>query len=247
MSRIPSHVRALILLLAAWASFRFGAAPLTALLTGTAAPLPRSLVLLYTLLTASAILVYLSVHEEHWRELTRLLAAALREPTSPTRSQRARRIAVLALLPVVAGVSAWRQAAGQGEPPADPPGIHFDLPGAYVGLRNPLEWSEDNIRNGGILYTRHCAPCHGDALDGRGPAARAWQPAPANFRDTGTIAQLDENYLFWRIKEGGPGLPSGAIGYRSAMPVWQRVLSEEEIWQIIMFEYTNAGTNPAKR
>jgi mono/diheme cytochrome c family protein len=94
---------------------------------------------------------------------------------------------------------------------------------------------------------KNCAMCHGDALDGDGLFARAWQPAPANFRDSGTIAQLDENYLYWRIKEGGPGVPKGSIEYRSAMPVWDGVLTDDQIWKIIMFEYTNAGVKPAKR
>jgi mono/diheme cytochrome c family protein len=94
---------------------------------------------------------------------------------------------------------------------------------------------------------QNCAMCHGDALDGNGIFARAWQPRPANFRDTGTIAQLDENYVFWRIKEGGPGVPRGSIEYRSSMPIWDGVLGDDEIWKIIMFEYTNAGVKPAKR
>jgi mono/diheme cytochrome c family protein len=72
-------------------------------------------------------------------------------------------------------------------------------------------------------------------------------PRPANFRDDGTIAQLDENYVFWRIKEGYEGLPVGSMRYRSAMPPWREVLTDEQIWKIIMFEYTNAGKRPAKR
>ncbi|KKM03987.1 hypothetical protein LCGC14_1768980, partial [marine sediment metagenome] len=51
--------------------------------------------------------------------------------------------------------------------------------------------------------------CHGDSQDGNGLFARVWQPKPSNFRDSGTIAQLDENYLFWRITEGGVALLFG--------------------------------------
>ena len=117
----------------------------------------------------------------------------------------------------------------------------------YLDVKNPLPWTDANIREGGILYMQNCAMCHGDALDGKGIFARAWQPGPANFRDSGTIGTVDENYVFWRIKEGGPGVPKGSIEYRSSMPVWDGVLSDDEIWKIIMFEYTNAGVKPAKR
>jgi hypothetical protein len=31
------------------------------------------------------------------------------------------------------------------------------------------------------------------------------------------------------------------------MPVWDGVLTDDQIWKIIMFEYTSAGVKPAKR
>ncbi len=33
---------------------------------------------------------------------------------------------------------------------------------------------------------------------------------PANFSDPGTIATVVEAYAFWRVTEGGPGLPPEA-------------------------------------
>ncbi len=39
----------------------------------------------------------------------------------------------------------------------------------------------------------------------------------------------------------------GSIGYRSTMPAWSEVLTDDQIWKIIMFEYTNAGVTPARR
>ena len=154
---------------------------------------------------------------------------------------------LLVFVPLGLGFRAYVWGSAQPDPPVDPPGVHFSLPNRYLEVKNPLPWTEENIREGGILYIQNCAMCHGDALDGNGIFARAWQPRPANFRDTGTIAQLDENYVFWRIKEGGPGVPKGSIEYRSSMPIWDGVLSDDEIWKIIMFEYTNAGVKPAKR
>ncbi len=245
--RVPPVVRSLLLLAALFLFFQFGTAPLTGVLTGTSAPLPASLVWMYTGMTAAAILLYYSVREDSWRDFSEPVIGFLREPAPSSRSRRAARRAMLLLVPLLAGWHGYSSAVEKPDPPADPPGIHFTLPNKYVSIQNPLPWTEENIREGGILYTKNCAMCHGDAQDGNGLFARAWQPKPANFRDTGTIAQLDENYLYWRIKEGGPGLPKGSIEYRSAMPVWDGVLTDEQIWKIIMFEYTSAGVTPAKR
>lgn len=240
MRRLPSIVRAALILAGFYVFFQYGAAPLTGTLADTAAPLPSSLVLMYTGMVALAILLYASVHEDRWRSFVQPVVDFLRV-------RRPARTALLVLIPLVLGWRTYSRAAGVPEPPADPPGIHFSLPDRYVSIENPLPWTEENIREGGILYMTNCAVCHGDAQDGNGLFARALQPRPANFRDTGTIAQLDENYLYWRIKEGGPGLPKGSIDYRSAMPVWEGVLTDEQIWKVIMFEYTNAGVQPAKR
>ena len=240
MKRVPSVAWAALVFGAFYALLEYGMGPLTKLMTGNAAPLPSSLVLMYPGMTAAAILLYLSVREDRWREFVGPIAAFLWKPSYA-------RMTVLAIAPLLAGVFAYARASAPPDPPADPPGIHFSLPNKYVSVENPLPWSEENIREGGIHYTRYCAMCHGDAQDGTGMFARAWQPKPANFRDSGTIAQLDENYLFWRIKEGGRGAPKGSIEYRSAMPAWDGVLTDDQIWKIILFEYTSAGVKPAKR
>lgn len=247
MKRIPSVLWAVLVFAAFYLSFRYGVAPLTGALTGMPAPLPSSLVLMYTAMTALAILLYLSVQEERWQNFVQPVVRFFREPSAPSRAMRVARRTTLLLVPLLSGWHGYSRMMVEAEPPADPPGIHFTLPNKYISIKNPLPWTEENIREGGILYTQNCAMCHGDAQDGNGVFARAWQPRPANFRDTGTIAQLDENYLYWRIKEGGPGLPKGSIDYRSSMPVWDGVLSDEQIWKIIMFEYTNAGVQPARR
>lgn len=247
MKRMPSAVRALLILVGFYVLFEYGVAPLTGVVTGIPAPLPSSLTLMYTGMIALAILLYYSVREEAWHDFLQPVLDYLRTPSAASPARRRSRGAILLLVPLLAGWQGYQRMAVRAEPPADPPGIHFSLPNQYGSIRNPLPWAEENIREGGILYTENCAMCHGDSQDGNGLFARAWQPKPANFRDTGTIAQLDENYLYWRIKEGGPGLPKGSIEYRSAMPVWDGVLTDEQIWKIIMFEYTNAGVVPAKR
>lgn len=251
MKRVPSVLWAALIFGAFYALFEYGIAPLTGMLTGTAAPLPSSLVQMFVGMAALGILLYVSVQEARWQDFVGPILEFLRDRESPSPAKRAARCVVLVLIPLLAGWRAYHQASSQADPPADPPGIHFSLPNTYKDFENPFgkfdQWKADDIRDGGILYTKYCAMCHGDAQDGNGLFARAWQPKPADFRGSGTIAQLAENYLFWRIQKGGPGVPKGSIEYRSSMPVWEGVLTDEEIWKIIMFEYTNAGVKPASR
>ena len=247
MRRTPSILWSLAGCVVAYVCLRYAIGPLTDLLTGQGeAPLPSSLLWTYMALVLLAVLTHMSVSDERWREFVQPLIHFLRDEP-PGRVKGLSRAAIFAAVPCLAAYYGFASATGGSEPPGDPPAIHFTLPGRYLSVENPHPWTEENIREGGVLYTRNCAPCHGDAQDGEGLFARAFQPKPASFRDTGTISQLDENYLYWRIKEGGPGLPTGSIGYRSSMPVWDEVLTDEQIWKIIMFEYTNAGVLPAKR
>ena len=69
---------------------------------------------------------------------------------------------------------------------------------------------------------------------------------PADFTTEDTIATVIEAYTFWRIKEGGIGLPTAGSPWDSAMPAWQDELTEEEIWKIIAAEYDTAGVEPRR-
>jgi len=100
------------------------------------------------------------------------------------------------------------------------------------------------VKDGGELYYKNCIYCHGDMLDGQGHFGQSFDPRPANFQDVGTIAQLQESYLFWRITTGGPGLPREGAPWRSAMPVWHEMLSEDQVWKLILFLYDYTGHVP---
>ena len=94
------------------------------------------------------------------------------------------------------------------------------------------------------VYVQNCVPCHGDLLDGAGHYAHAFNPLPADFTSNGTIAQLTESYVFWRIAKGGPGLPKEGAPWNSAMPAWEEILSEREIWAVILYLYDQTGRTP---
>jgi hypothetical protein len=76
---------------------------------------------------------------------------------------------------------------------------------------------------------------------------RGLNPIPTNFADGGAIALLQESFLFWRISKGGPGLPDEGGPWDTAMPAWEKFLSEEEIWDVIHFLYDFSGQKPRAR
>ena len=100
------------------------------------------------------------------------------------------------------------------------------------------------MREGGEIFFQNCHFCHGDNLNGRGLWAFAFNPIPANFTDAGTIAQLQETFVFWRVAKGGIGLPGEGFPWASVMPPWEQHLTVDEIWKVIMFEYWHTGYYP---
>jgi mono/diheme cytochrome c family protein len=100
------------------------------------------------------------------------------------------------------------------------------------------------VKEGGAIFFQNCHFCHGDNLNGRGMFAFAFNPIPANFTDSGTIAQLQETFVFWRVAKGGPGLPREGFPWASAMPPWEEHLQTDEIWKVIAFEYWHTGFYP---
>lgn len=217
------------------------------------APIPGQLFGWYVITTLVAILLYVSSTEAFWEEfvtpIRRLLLArgAVAKPL---------RIAVFVALPLVIGwyFSTW--AAGSAQPPGGLRVVHpsppasVDFRGRRLNLKegNPLRADTarlvENYEQGRIVYYKNCFFCHGDALDGNGHYAKGFNPSPANFQDAGTIAQLSESFLFWRIAKGGPGLPDASTPWDSAMPVWENFLSENEIWQVILYLYERTGHKP---
>ncbi len=99
------------------------------------------------------------------------------------------------------------------------------VPAAYAGKTNPVT----DAAAGKDIYTVNCASCHGDSGKGDGAAGSALTPKPAVLAGT-TKA---DDYLFWRINEGGSMAP-----FSSSMPAFKGVLTEEQIWQTIAYTHS---------
>lgn len=101
-------------------------------------------------------------------------------------------------------------------------------PADYAGRTNPLAKDSGAIEAGAQLYAANCAACHGAEAMGDGPAANSLNPKPQPLAME--MKALQDDYLFWRIAEGGAFPP-----FSSAMPAWKTILSEEQMWQVVAF------------
>lgn len=219
-------------------------------------PIPSSLFVFYTVVILAGLAVYVTTTAERMGSFMAPVNALLL-----SRGLWPLRWGVLLTLPLAAGVvTAWSLLPSNSAPvafrvihPAPPASITFA--GKTINLReaeNPFRHAKTadpeafagRVKEGKRVYYQNCYQCHGDNLAGDGLYAGAFNPRPADFQDVGTIAQLQESYLFWRIAKGGPGLPNESAPGRSAMPRWEGRLSEEEIWSVILFLYEATGYPP---
>ena len=97
------------------------------------------------------------------------------------------------------------------------------------------------IARGKGIYTTRCAVCHGDQGDGKGPAGMALPLKPPDFRDEDGVAEMRDNYWFWRVSEGGQVEPFKGRG--SAMPPWKGELSIRDRWAVMAYQHTYSGHN----
>ena len=258
MSRMREVLRhpfwqALLLIAAAWLLFAFGINYLPRLIGLRSAPVPHSVQLEYMFIVVVGVLLHVSSDETRWRAFRRPLHAALVD-----RDKRWVRAALLVALPLLLGFTMYSQTKPTVDAPIQLRSIHPAPPSqitfkgksmVLAGLENPLRTRGDmaeHVRTGKRIYYQNCLPCHGDRLDGQGHFAHGFSPAPASFEDNGTIAQLTESYVFWRIAKGGPGLPREGTPWNSAMPVWENFLSEDEIWAVELFIYEQSGWKPRR-
>ena len=97
---------------------------------------------------------------------------------------------------------------------------------------------------GRATYYKNCVYCHGDNLRATGMFAHGLDPIPTNFVESSPLPQLTESFIFWRIAKGGPGLPEEGGPWDSAMPAWEKFLSEQEMWEVVLFLYDFTGNRP---
>jgi mono/diheme cytochrome c family protein len=243
--------QAVLLLVAAYALFKFGIAYLPPLLGVPSAPVPRSVLIQYLAIALVGILLFVSGDEERWQQFKQPIRAALVDA-----DKRWVRGALLAVVPLLVGWVTFQQTRPRVAAPVSLRSIHPAPPGRITfrgkaieltGLENPLRSRgtlAEHAAEGKRIYYRNCLPCHGDLLNGQGHFGHGFSPAPLAFPEN--LPLLNESFVFWRIAKGGPGLPREGTPWNSAMPVWEDFLTEDEIWAVVIFLYEQTGTQPRR-
>ncbi len=215
------------------------------------APVPGSVMLQYMLTVTVGVLIWVSENEARWKEFKRPVFETLVLP-----ERRILRTSLLVVIPLLVAFVAFDAVRPKVSAPASLRSVHPAPPSqiTFQGetmvldrLENPLRVAgreEEAYRTGMDLYYQNCMACHGDYLDGQGHYAHGFSPTPLPLRGGGTIAQLTESYVFWRIAKGGAGLPREGGPWNSAMPAWEDFLSADEIWALSIFLYQQAGVSP---
>jgi hypothetical protein len=223
---------------------------------GFSAPIPASVVTIYMGIVTLAILAYMSSSQERREEIARPLVRFMTDK----RYTVLLGITVVAI-PALAAANVYVQMSVPIQPPLFSRTVHpaspseitvrdkkIDLDGGEnpfwrLETSNPAEYRK-HVENGRQVFYRNCVFCHGDNLTGNGMFVHALDPIPPNFGDKGSIPQLRDTFLFWRIAKGGPGLPEEGGPWDTAMPAWEKFLKEEEMWEAILFLYDFTGTRP---
>lgn len=247
--KIPALLKFFLTVLAAYMALK---AP--GLLAGK--PVPGSLITMYMFFIIVTTLLAMTFTDEGAKELFAPIKALVEDP-----SRKTVRNIVFVIAPLAAAYFAYTGAKPASRPAAQlraahptPPSVVKAYGNAYnlATLENPFRKAQKEnpaefkalVDEGGGIYFRNCFFCHGDKLDGKGHYAQALDPLPLPFQGKDTIAQLQESYVFWRIVKGGPGLPREGGPALSSMPAWEEMLTEEEVWKVILFIYDYTGNTP---
>ncbi len=243
---IPPLLSAALLFAGSYLLLRFAIQP----------PIPNSVVGMYMFFIGVSLMLFISADDQRFDAFKQPLIELITAP-----HLRYARFALGVALPLVCGYLGYAGARTEIMPPVHLRSIHPAPPSQIsfkgksidvLSVHNPFRHLEEedtgafreHVKAGKVVYYQNCVFCHGDNLEGDGLYAHGFNPIPANLADPGTIAQLQESYLFWRIAKGGPGLPDEATPWDSAMPAWEKFLSEEEIWNVILFLYDFTGAHP---
>lgn len=105
------------------------------------------------------------------------------------------------------------------------------VPAPYKGMKSPFQAGNKTAEDAGeAIYKQRCVACHGEKGDGKGPAGGALKPAPSDYTTSEQLEHFEkiQDHHFWSISEGVAG---------SAMPAFKGQLSEEQRWQVFMYEW----------
>ena len=97
---------------------------------------------------------------------------------------------------------------------------------AAVPVYPRAESPEAAVYRGNLVFQHYCILCHGANADGKGRAAKLYQPRPAD------LVHTDKNaaYIELIIRQGG-----AALGRSQFMPPWGGELTDEQVSDVVSF------------
>ncbi|HSD11558.1 MAG TPA: cytochrome c [Candidatus Binatia bacterium] len=223
---------------------------------GFATPVPASAVRIFMAIATLALFAYATSSRERSQEAF--------GPILEFATDRRYTLPLALVAAAIPGLVAWGVYTSSSQPLEPPffgrtvhpsPPAEISAHGQKIDLlrgENPLRGLErtdpkafaQHVENGRRIYYRNCFFCHGDALGGDGMFAYGLNPLPANFQDSGVLPMFQETFFFWRIAKGGPGMPDEGAPGDSAMPEWERFLTNDQMWEVVLFLYSDTGYRP---
>lgn len=112
-------------------------------------------------------------------------------------------------------------------------------------LAGPAWARPGNVENGTKVYNKRCVWCHGEEGEGDGVGPERLNPPPRDFssgmykiKTTGFDDPVpNDEDIFRMVRDGMPG---------TAMPGWDDIISEQEMWDLVAYIKTFAGYEEEK-
>ena len=91
---------------------------------------------------------------------------------------------------------------------------------------NAVPATPKSIADGGTLFNRSCASCHGKTGTGDGPAAKQLNPKPSNLVDAEWTHGTSDGEILAVVRTGIP---------KTAMKGFASKMTEHEMWDVINY------------
>ncbi len=104
--------------------------------------------------------------------------------------------------------------------------VKGEIPKDYqIMERVPIFPTEESLQKGKALFVQNCSICHGERGDGKGLAAAALKPPPANFLDKEHSDTYGPGEKYWIIGNGTQ---------KTGMPAFSQ-LSPSQRWHLVNY------------
>lgn len=94
-------------------------------------------------------------------------------------------------------------------------------------LKSPVAATQESVAAGRALFMSTCAACHGERGDGHGKGVGEYGPRPADLTRPAYRYGTSDGDVFAVIQNG--------VQPRLAMPAWDGLISETEMWNVVNY------------